>query len=340
MPEIGLRVPALEKLVDYVASGVGAIAGPMMANWRANKEGKAKLTSARYDADALQIESESRARTIAIISDAQAEARHSVEISSDSSYGTVEITREDITQSIEFQSRKRLANVRSVMEDAADDLGDKEVIDHEPNHDWTARFFNYAQDVSSEEIRKLWSKVLAGEVERPGSVSIKTLDILKNLDKKCADLFRMLSSVCVTLELNGLELLDARVPNLGGYKEGNSLQEYGLGYDSLDVLREHGLVSSDLNSWFKYTLCILPWVSETRAPRPVIPFGFQGQLWVLSPTTKNDADKEFKLTGVALTRAGWELSKIVELEDMAAYAEALAEFFRTKNLIMTKVNDP
>ena len=181
--------------------------------------------------------------------------------------------------------------------------------------------------------------MLAGEVERPGSVSIKTLDILKNLDKRVADLFRRLSSACVMLELNGIELLDARVPNLGDYKEGNSLQEYGLGYDNLNVLREHGLVSSDLNSWFKYMLCILPWASETGAPRPVIPFGFQGRLWVLSPTSKGAADKEFRLTGVALTQAGWELSKIVDLEAMAGYAEALAEYFRTKNLVMTKVND-
>ena len=339
MPEIWLKVPALEKLLDYVSSGVGAIAGPMLANWRANREGKARLTSARYDADVLQIEAESRARTIAIIADAQAAARHSVETSSDSSYGTMEITREDITQSIEFQTKKRLANVRSIMEEAADDLGDKEVIDHEPNHDWTARFFDYSQDVSSEDIRQLWAKVLAGEVERPGSVSIKTLDILKNLDRRVAELFRRLSSARLMLELNGIELLDARVPNLGDYKEGNSLQIYGLGYDNLNVLREHGLVSTDLNSWFKYTLCIVPWVSETGPIRPLIPFSFQGQLWVLSPTTKGAADQEFRLTGVALTKSGWELSKIVELLPMADYAEALAEFFKAKNLKLTKVND-
>ena len=34
----------------------------------------------------------------------------------------VEITRDDITQSIEFQGRKRLTNARSVVEDAADEL--------------------------------------------------------------------------------------------------------------------------------------------------------------------------------------------------------------------------
>ena len=28
---VNLKVPALEKLVDYTASGIGAVAGPMLA---------------------------------------------------------------------------------------------------------------------------------------------------------------------------------------------------------------------------------------------------------------------------------------------------------------------
>ena len=71
----------------------------------------------------------------------------------------VEITRDDITQSIEFQGRKRLTNARFVVEDAADELGDKEVPDHELDPDWAARFFNDIQDVSSEEMQSLWAKV-------------------------------------------------------------------------------------------------------------------------------------------------------------------------------------
>ena len=47
MPDFTVKVPAIDKLIDYAASGVGAIAGPMLANWKAAKEGRARLTSAR-----------------------------------------------------------------------------------------------------------------------------------------------------------------------------------------------------------------------------------------------------------------------------------------------------
>ena len=164
----------------------------------------------------------------------------------------LEITREDITQLIEFQGRKRLANTRSVVEDAADELGDKEVSNHEPDHDWTARFFNDIQDVSSEEMQSLWAKVLAGEVEKPGSTSIQTLSILKNLDQATARLFGKLCSICISLRLDGNQFIDARVPSLGGNAGSNALQEYGLDFGNLNVLNEHGLVISDYNSWVDY----------------------------------------------------------------------------------------
>ena len=190
MADLNLNVPAIEKLVDYTASGVGVVAGSMLANWRASKEGTARLTSARFDADVRRIEAESRAQSLVIISEAQAKARQSIDTTIESGRGMVEITPEDITQSIEFQGRKRLANVASVVEDAADELGDKEVPDHEPDPDWTARFFNDVQDVSSEEMQKLWARVLAGEVDSPGRTSLRTLDTLRNMTKKDAEIFR------------------------------------------------------------------------------------------------------------------------------------------------------
>ena len=91
-------------------------------------------------------------------------------------HGVVEITRGDITQSIEFQGRKRMANASSIIDGAAEELGDKEVPNHEPDPDWTARFFDYAQDISSEDMQRIWAKILAGEVESPGRTSLRTLD--------------------------------------------------------------------------------------------------------------------------------------------------------------------
>ena len=320
--DVNVRVLALEKLLDYVASGVGAIAGPMIAKWRASQEGKARLTSAHFDAEVHRVETESNAHSLQIIAEAQAQARQSIDTTIESGRGVVEITREDITQLIEFQGRKRLANTRSVVEDAANELGDKEVSNHEPDHDWTARFFNDIQDVSSEEMQSLWAKVLAGEVEKPGSTSIQTLSILKNLDQATARLFGKLCSICISLRL------DARVPSLGGNAAHNALEKYGLGFGNLNVLNEHGLVISDYDCWGDYRNLV-----KVR-----MPFSFQGRNWVLLPTTERAIAQEVKIHGVTLTRSGRELSRIVDLAPMNEYTQALTKFFKEKNLQMIEVD--
>ena len=193
---INLNVSALEKLVDYAASGIGSVAGSMMAMWapwKAKQEAEAKKIAAEGDATILQIQAE-----------AQAQAR-SILISQDANFtGELDIT-ETVKQRLQFQEQKRLINIKSVVGQTAELLGDKSVADIEPDHDWTARFFNDVQDVSSEEMQSLWAKILAGEVERPGSTSIRALGILKNLDKRSARLFERFCSACVFLIPDGIK---------------------------------------------------------------------------------------------------------------------------------------
>ena len=178
MADLKLSVPAIEKLLDYVASGIGAVAGPVLLPWKAFFEGKAKRIAARSEADALQI-----------ISEARANARHYLLSPDVEACGTVEITRDDVRERIEFQERKRLANIGSVVRGAAESLGDRAVSDHEPDPDWTARFFNSAQDVSSEDLQNLWARILAGEIESPGRTSLRTLSILKDMTQREARQF-------------------------------------------------------------------------------------------------------------------------------------------------------
>ena len=194
MVEFVAKVLGINKLLDYTASGVGAVAGPMLANWRASREERARLTSARADAEVRRIEAQSEAEASLIIAKARAEAAEYLLPVDAEVRGTIEVTREDITESIEFQGRKRLANIKSVVNYAADELGDKEVANHEPDPDWTARFFDCVQDVSSEGVQKIWAKILAGEVESPGRTSHRTLSILRDMSqsdaRKFSDLMR------------------------------------------------------------------------------------------------------------------------------------------------------
>ena len=236
MVDIKLKVPAIEKLIDYGASGVGAIAGPLLAPWKASREGKARLESARTDAEVRRIDAESEATALSIIAKARSEAQEYLLPSDAEINATVAITKDDIAQSFEFQGRKRLANARVVLEGAADELGDKEVNDHDPDPDWTARFFDYVQDVSSGDMHKIWAKILAGEVESPGRTSLRTLETLRNMTKRDAEMFRDICPLIIgdesvfyddsvedfsVLALNNLlHLQDCGLISLGGDLEG------------------------------------------------------------------------------------------------------------------------
>ena len=185
---VNVGVPAIEKLVDYTASGIGSIASFFFSRMVARRDAEARVIAAEGEAEAQRILTEGRATSMQIIAAAQAEARSKLISPQAALQGEVTIG-ELIEQRVQFQEEKRLANIGSVVAQAAQELGDREVQDHEVDHDWTARFFNDVQDVSSEDMQRLWAKVLAGEVERPGQFSLRTLDTLYNMSVGEAKLF-------------------------------------------------------------------------------------------------------------------------------------------------------
>ena len=322
---INLNVPAIDKLLDYTASGIGSVAGPLMAPWKANRETEAKRIAAESDATILQIQAEAQARARDLL------------ISQDTTVsGELKIT-ETVQQRLQYQEQKRQINIKSVVGQTADLLGDKSVADVEPDHDWTARFFNDVQDVSSEEMQSLWAKILAGEVERPGSTSIRSLGILKNLDKRTARLFEKFCSTCVFLMPDGINFVDARVPSLGGDAAQNSLQPYGLNFSDLNRLNEHGLIISDYNSLGDYSLSIVKSAETLPGQQLILPFKFQNRLWGLVPNGRRNLSKAFKLVGVAMTFSGQELSRVVDLKPMEKFSQDLTKYFQNEKLIMTEV---
>lgn len=69
----------------------------------------------------------------------------------------------------------------------------QEVNDENPSKTWLTKFQKYAGDIRDEEVMELWGKILAGEVCKPGSFSLKTLDILSTLDERDAKIFQKLA---------------------------------------------------------------------------------------------------------------------------------------------------
>ena len=291
--------------MDYTATGIGAVAGPMLANWKASREGRAKLTTARADAEVRRIEAESEGQSLVIIAEAQAKARQTIDATTESERGIVEITRGDITQSIEFQGRKRLANSSSVVESAADELSDKEVTDHEPDPDWTARFFDCVQDVSSEDMQNIWATILAGEVESPGRTSLRTLDTLKNMMKTDAEMFK---GICDFVIMNDFIFYDDSMKNFEAVK-----------YSNLLHLQDCGLVNVGPNLvkrffWQDNQELLLTYHSS-----------------VLMVTGKPEAGESLQVPDILLTTAGKELFQLTQCALNMEYLQAFSKFLQSKD---------
>ena len=337
---MNIKIPALEKLIDYVASGIGSVAGSMLAPWQASREAQAKQISAKGEAEKQEIKAKGESNALQIIATAQADAIQTLKSPDTAIQGEFTIA-ETVEQRINFQEEKRQRNIESVVNLAAAELEGKKVPDHEPDHDLVARFFSDVQDVSSEELQQLWAKVLSDEIEHPGTTSFLSLSILKNLDRDTAKLFRKLCSLCMSISIEttvGGQVIDARVLSLGNNTGGNALKEYGVGFVELNVLNEHGLIIPDFNSWRGYKFRVGSPVSEDKSKFGMGPFIFQGQHWIFKPTSKHDLNDELKLNGVALTQAGRQLSRVVDLESMDMYTHNLKKFFLEKGWIMTEID--
>ena len=288
------KILATEKLLDYLVSGIGATAGPLFRPWQAYMEGHAKRISARADADAL-----------AIIAQAQADARQYLVAPDADVHGAAEITHENITQLLEFQGRKRLANIRSVVEHAAEDLSDKEVTNHEPDHDWTARFFDCVQDVSSEHMQKLWAKVLSGEVESPGGTSLRTLDTLRNMTKRDAEMFEAIA---------GYVFEDGIVFRYKAFGDYHDI----MNYNNLFHLQECGLIISDLLLSFS-----IEWGNRSE-------YVLSYQTGSLAITRENSSEEQLSIPEVVLTTTGKELLQVVKREMQMEYLQKFSSFLRSK----------
>ena len=193
-------------------------------------------------------------------------------------------------------------------------------------------FDDVAKSKSTEYMQRLFGRILAGEIQAPGSFSIRGLKIVEQLDQATAKLFQQLCSMCVVLEIpvaEKMHLVDVRVPSLGGNASTNALKTYGLSFAELNKLNEYGLIIPDYNSWHDYRLCIL-----NREPI-TLPFRHQDRRWVLTP--KLPHKEEFHLSGVALSGVGCELFPIVDQIPMQQFTGSLKAFFSRKSLEMTLI---
>ncbi|MCY3688818.1 MAG: DUF2806 domain-containing protein [Gammaproteobacteria bacterium] len=162
----------------------------------------------------------------------------------------------------------------------------------EVDADWLNYFDGYAEKASSDKVRDLWGRILTGEIRRPGSFALMTLRLMSELDRDMAMAFEQEAAYRV----EGSYLIQPEDKDLVGQR-----------FLTFKFLEEVGLlhaVSSAARS-FKPDSDGFCWVREGK--------------FYLRFNTKG----EINLRVIRFTRAGQELSTILEPVDPCSVLEKL-----------------
>lgn len=222
----GLKKP-LTRLIEVVTQGIGAVSAPYLT--RKNAAAKAyeiKIVSAALAESKKIIEH-------AAYSDGQ------VNMAANKGLGDSDQPNDSsenrILTRIAYQEAKKQVNLESIIQHAAENLKNVNIVDHDsPDADWTLRFFRIAEDVSTEEMQALWGKVLAGEIIKPGAFSLRSLDALRNMTRKDAEVFVKISHAAFSI---GTKLV---LPHIVNFKVITKL--FGITFEDIMHLKDIGLI--------------------------------------------------------------------------------------------------
>lgn len=105
------------------------------------------------------------------------------------------------------------------------------------NFDWFIRYYEASGNISDKEMQILWAKILAGEIEKPSSYSLRTLDVLRNISKEEAERFVKICNSAIKIES-----AQYAIPADHDYISKNDIN-----YSDILMLEEIGLINSDSN---------------------------------------------------------------------------------------------
>jgi len=275
----------IEKLIEVISQGIGTL----------------------YKPRAIRKEADSEAYKIGVIERAKSNAIAESKIIDLELY-------ENIQQRIVYQETRKQINIDNITQIAGTQLSqEEEVSDEKIENDWTTRFFNIAQDISDEEMQNLWGRILAGEIKKPKSFSVRTLELLKNLSKEEAEIFTKFSKLRICAGNTGMVF---------NQDDGKFLEdEFGIKFIDRLLLTELGLISSENNLEFSFH------ATDTDKKTSLIEFGNKGIFIERPENTPKQA-----ISVLVFTKVGSELSKLIDQEPNINYIRKICSSFVFPNV--------
>jgi len=199
------------------------------------------------------------------------------------------------------EEAKKQANIEDITRKALPHLSN-EAKPEAIEKDWLSHFFDKSRLISDEAMQDIWSKVLAGEANVPGSFSKRTINFLSSLDKTDAELFTALRKFCCVIEGDLVPLVfDALDP---------LYHRAGIGFTTLLHLESIGLIQFNSDRGF----------ARAKLSKKVVLAYFDTEMELAMP---KDTDNDLEVGQVLLTQIGVELVQLVQIEPDNQFMEYL-----------------
>ena len=205
------------------------------------------------------------------------------------------------------EEAKKQGNIEEITAKALPQVKD-EAQPENIEDDWITNFFDKCRLISDEEMQTLWSKVLAGEANSPGTYSKRTVNFLGSLDKSDAFLFQ---SLC------GFGWLIGDVFPLIYKLDAEIYAKHNIDFGSLTHLDEIGLLS--FNNLTGYRRIHLP---------QKITIAYYGRS--IDIEFDKEKDNELDIGHVLLSKIGQELAPICDPKPIPGFFDFIIEDWTTK----------
>lgn len=141
-----------------------------------------------------------------------------------------------ILQHLDKSAITEQLNKEAVIINAATELKNiSNVSEEEVDQNWLGSFFEYAKHAHSDFMQKLWGKILADEIKKPNTYSIRALNTLKDLKQSEAKKLQELYSLLATTPKKEFYFFINNV---------EYLSKKGISQNDLTYLEELGLIKS------------------------------------------------------------------------------------------------
>jgi len=219
-----------------------------------------------------------------------------------------EIQGRGLIRMIQIEGKKQ-ENIEQIIFKALNELN-ANAKPNEIENDWMANFFDKCETVSNGEMQCLWAKILAGEANKPGSFSKRTVNNIASFDKTEANLF---TSLCRFGWMMG-----EMFPLIFNVKD-EIYTRNGVSFGTLNHLEAIGLITfNDLAGY----------VQQKLPPNfYVLYYGTQVAI------SASENIKELKIGKVLLTKMGQELAPICGSIPVEGFIEYTKEQWKKQGII-------